>query len=240
MTKKSAGAKESADLPSKSSSADVENFLHKVAATPVTKAAGRGRLMFVMDATASREPTWDLACDLQARMFAETDTLGGLDVQLVYYRGFGECRASKWVSNTNDLVGLMTRVRCLAGRTQLAKVLRHAIKENDKQKVGALVFVGDCFEEDVDKVGDIAGRLGLAGVRAFMFHEGHDPLARRAFQQIAHLTGGAYSSFDAGSAAQLRELLSAVAVYAAGGRTALIDYGKRTGGAALQITHQVR
>jgi len=30
-----------------------------------------------------------------------------------------------------------------------------------------------------------------------------------------------------------------VAVYAAGGRRALLDYGEKTGGAALRLTHQV-
>ena len=86
----------------------------------------------------------------------------------------------------------------------------------------------------------LAGQLGLHGVPAFIFHEGDNPAAARAFQQIAKLTNGAYCSFDSASAQQLRDLLSAVAVYAAGGRTALEDYGKRTGGAALRLTSQVK
>lgn len=235
MTKRKAG------LPAQSSAGAVEEFLQKVAATPVTKPAGqRGRLMFAIDATASREPTWDMACHLQGEMFQETANLGGLDVQLVYYRGFGECRATPWVSNSRDLVERMNRVRCLGGRTQIRKVLHHAMKETKRQPVDALVFVGDCMEEDVDKLCHQAGELGLLGVRAFMFHEGGEPTARRAFEQIAQLTGGAYCPFDAGSARQLKELLSAVAVYAAGGRKALEDMGAKRGGAALLITHQLK
>ncbi len=220
---------------------DVAAFLAKVARVPaVNTSGGRGRLIFAMDATASREPSWDRACHIQAEMFSETDALGGLEVQLVFYRGFGECKSSPWVSSPEELVRRMVAVRCLGGQTQIRRVLKHAVKESEKKRVHALVFVGDCIEEDVDKVCHHAGKMGLLGVPAFMFQEGLEPSAMRAFKQIAKLTNGAYCSFDSSSAKQLRELLSAVAVYAAGGRMALEDYGKRTGGAALQITSQVK
>ncbi len=216
-------------------------FLEKIARVPmVNSSGGRGRLIFAMDATASREPTWDRACHIQAEMFKETDALGGLEVQLVFYRGFGECKSSPWVASPDELVRRMVAVRCLGGQTQIGRVLKHAIKETGKKRVHALVFVGDCIEEDVDKVCHHAGKLGLLGVPIFMFQEGLEPSATRAFKQIAKLTNGAYCSFNSSSAKQLRELLSAVAVYAAGGRMALEDYGKRTGGAALQITSQVK
>ena len=220
---------------------EVAAFLEKIARVPmVNSSGGRGRLIFAMDATASREPTWDRACHIQAEMFKETDALGGLEVQLVFYRGFGECKSSPWVASPDELVRRMVAVRCLGGQTQIGRVLKHAIKETGKKRVHALVFVGDCIEEDVDKVCHHAGKLGLLGVPTFMFQEGLEPSAMRAFKQIAKLTNGAYCSFNSSSAKQLRELLSAVAVYAAGGRMALEDYGKRTGGAALQITSQVK
>ena len=228
-------------LPASSSSAEVEAFLRQVARAPAPRGAGgRGRLIFAMDATASRQPTWDRASHIQAEMFKETAALGGLDIQLVYYRGFGECRASPWVGNSAELLRWMTRVFCLAGQTQIAKVLKHALKECKRAKVGALVFVGDCVEEDIDRLGHLAGELGLHGVPCFMFHEGGDPVARVAFQQIARLSGGAFCPFDANSAQQLRDLLSAVAVYAAGGRKALADYGARRGSVVRQLTHQVK
>ncbi len=220
---------------------EVEAFLRKVAQTPVVKAGeGRGRLIFAMDATASRQPTWDRASHIQAEMFAETAALGGLEVQLVFYRGFGECKASPWVQNSNDLLRRMTRVFCMAGQTQISKILKHAIREAERKRVAALVFVGDCVEEDIDALGHLAGRLGLLGVPCFMFHEGGEPVARSAFQQIARLSGGAYCPFDANSAQQLRDLLSAVAVFAAGGRKALVDYSSRKGGVIQQLTHQVK
>lgn len=228
-------------LPTRSSSAEVAAFLQKAAQLPLApQGEGRGRLIFAMDATASREPTWDRACHIQAQMFTETDALGGLEVQLIYYRGFGECKASPWVRKTDDLLRFMTRVSCMAGHTQIRKVLKRAIKETEQKKVGALVFVGDALEEDIDNLGHLAGKLGLLGLPCFMFHEGSDGPARNAFQQIARLSGGAYAPFDASSPGQLRDLLAAVAVYAAGGRRALSDFSRKTGGVVPQLTHQVK
>jgi len=221
---------------------DVDAFLSRLASVPAPqrRAGERGRLIFAMDATASREPTWDTAIQIQAEMFSETAALGGLEVQLAWYRGFGEFRASEWAGDSKTLVARMTGVRCLAGKTQIARVLKNAIVEAKRGRVGALVFVGDAMEEDLDALGDLAGRLGLLGVRMFIFHEGRDANAGRTFRHLATLTGGACCRFDSSSAKQLRELLAAVAVYAAGGRAALEDYGRRKGGAVLRLTHQVR
>jgi hypothetical protein len=180
-----------------------------------------------------------MACQVQGQMFLEAARLGGLDVQLAYYRGFGECKASRWVSDPSGLVRLMTGVRCLAGQTQIGRIFRHAINETNKKRVNALVVVGDAFEEDVDAVGRVAGELGLLGVRAFMFQEGHLPEATRAFRHFAKLTGGAHCHLDANSARQLRELLGAVAAYAAGGRKALADLGARSSESVRLLTSQI-
>ncbi|MEL0113471.1 MAG: hypothetical protein VW835_17200 [Rickettsiales bacterium] len=230
-----------AKLPT-STQDDVAAFLQKVKEAPAPTAGRpgeRGRLIFSMDATASREPTWDQACQIQGEMFSETAALGGLEVQLVFYRGFGECRASKWAPNAKELLRLMTGVRCRGGQTQISKILDHAKRETEKHRVNALVFVGDALEEDIDRVCHKAGELGLLGVPMFLFHEGGDPIAERGFRELARLTGGAYCPFDAGSARQLKDLLSAVAVYAAGGRKALLEYGNAKGGDVLRLTHQI-
>ncbi len=154
-------------------------------------------------------------------MFRAVKAVGGLDVQLVYFRGFNECQASSWVGDPDALARLMRQVHCEGGHTQIRKVLSHARQEKGKQKVNALVYVGDCMEEDIDQLSQLAGELGMIGVPVFLFQEGHDPRAERAFKEIARLSRGAYCRFDAGSARQLRELLTAVAVYATGGRKAL-------------------
>ena len=222
------------------SSDDVSAFLSKVASIPRSAKSGGGRIIFALDATASRQPTWDQASHIQAEMFKETERLGGLEVQLLFYRGYGECKASKWLTDTKTLLRHMTGVTCLAGRTQLRRVLDHAAKEARVRKVDALIFVGDAMEEDIDAVGHKAGELGLLGLPCFMFHEGQDPISWNAFQQIARLSGGACCRFDPSAARQLRDLLAAVAVYAAGGRAALSDFSKDRGGPVALLTKQVK
>jgi hypothetical protein len=205
----------------------------------VRPSVGRGRLIFALDATASRQPSWDRACRLQGEMFEATTALGGLDVKLVFYRGFDECKASRWLSSATELHRVMRAVSCLGGETQIERVLDHAIAETRKQRVGALVFVGDAMEENVDRLCRLSGELGLLGVPIFLFHEGGNPIAASAFRQMAKLSRGAYLAFDAASAERLKELLGAVAVYAAGGYRALADYGKRKGGDVLRLTAQL-
>jgi hypothetical protein len=228
------------DLPQKSNRAAIDAFVDKVRSAPVVRPAGeRGRLIFAMDATLSREPSWDRACRLQGEMFTETASLGGLDIQLCYYRGFEEFDASPWLSSSKALLERMTRVSCRGGTTQIEKVLRQAIRQTKQKKVQALVFVGDCMEEDADRLCRLAGELGMLGVPAFVFHEGREPAAERTFREIARLTRGAYCAFDASSAAQLRDLLGAVAVYAAGGRKALQDFGSKRSEVVRQLTRQL-
>lgn len=202
-------------------SAEVADFLARMKALGPATTTGRGRLVFAMDATMSRRPTWDLALTLQGEMFAAVRDVGGLDVQLVYFRGLAECRASRWVGDPAELARLMTSVECHGGRTQIGRVLAHTRSETAVRKVSALVYVGDAMEEQVDELAAKAGELAVLGVPVFLFQEGHDATASAAFAEIARLTRGAHCRFDAGSAAQLKALLSAVAVYAAGGRKAL-------------------
>jgi hypothetical protein len=200
---------------------DIAAFVQAARNAPAPTQSGRGRLIFALDATMSRQPTWDLAQTLQAKMFQAASGLGGLDVQLVYFRGLNECRASNFVSGGQGLKELMSRIDVRGGSTQIRRVLAHARDEAKRAKVGALVFIGDAMEENPDTLASVAGELALLGVRAFMFQEGRDPAARRAFGEIARLTGGAYSAFDAGASDRLAALLRAAAAYAAGGHVAL-------------------
>jgi hypothetical protein len=225
----------------KQTSSDVDAFLKKVAATPKpTNMGGSGRLIFAMDATASRQPTWDHACHIQREMFNETANIGGLELQIAFFRGFGEFKATRWTRNSSSLTGPMSRVNCLGGHTQIKKILNHALKETKKKPVSALVYVGDAMEEQADDLCHLAGQLGLFHIPLFMFQEGLDPTARSCFQQMARLSGGAYCSFDAASAQTLKDLLRAVAVYAAGGRKALTDFSRRTGGETLLLSQQIK
>jgi hypothetical protein len=220
---------------------EIDAFLEQVRALgPATATDKRGRLIFALDATMSRQPTWDSACALQAEMFREAARSGGLDIQLVYFRGLGECRASAWVTNGERLAELMSRIDCRGGHTQIGKVLSHARQEHARQPVQALVFVGDAMEEKIDDLCQAAGELGLLGVPAFMFQEGYDAVAENAYREIARLSRGAYCRFDTGAAHELGELLRAVAAYAAGGKKALAELSRRQAGGARALLAQLK
>jgi hypothetical protein len=228
--------------PAKASTrSEIDAFLAQVKGLASTTEPGRrGRLIFALDATMSRQPTWDTACMLQADMFREAAAIGGLDVQLIYYRGFSECRASHWVSQAERLAALMERIDCRGGHTQIRKIIAHAKRETQAAKVQAVVFVGDAMEEKLDDLCQSAGELGLLGVPAFMFQEGDDPVAEQAFRELARLTRGAYCRFDPGAAHQLAELLRAAAAYAAGGMRALADLSARREAGAIRLLEQMR
>jgi hypothetical protein len=219
--------------PAAPARSEVDAFLAdlKSGAAPST----RGRLIFALDATASRERTWDTACKLQAEMFREAG--GGLDLQLVYYRGLDECKASAWISDPARLSKIMSAIMCRSGETQIGRVLDHAVKETKLLPVSALTFVGDAFEERTDAIIPAARELGRLGVRAFMFQEGDDRAVERVFREIADVTKGAYCRFDQGSARQLAELLRAVAVFAVGGMPALAARGDA---GAIKLLGQLR
>lgn len=224
-----------------SSRAEIDTFLSRVNALgPVAEANGRGRLVFALDATMSRQPTWDQACVLQADMFREAASVGSLAIQLVYFRGLAECRASPWVPEPQRLSELMSRIDCRGGHTQIAKILAHVRRENDKARIGALVFIGDAMEEALDDLCAGAGELGVRNVPAFMFQEGYDPVCEQAFREIAHLTHGAYCRFTPGAPHELGELLRAAAAYAAGGMTALAALKARHGVGAARLIEQLK
>jgi hypothetical protein len=216
---------------------ELDTFLQEISQLASGGSTTRGRLIFALDATQSRQPTWDTACSLQPEMFREVATAGGLDVQLVYYRGDGECAASRWTSDTKHLTKIMTGLMCRAGHTQLRKVLAHAQKETRLLKVGALIFIGDALEEDEDELIPEARELGRLGVPAFMFQEGSDDQVETVFREIARVTHGAYCRFDPGAARQLGELLKAVAVYVTGGTAAL---AARHDAAAIKLLGQLK
>jgi hypothetical protein len=224
-----------------SSRPQIAEFLERVRALgPASASGARGRLIFALDATMSRQPTWDSACALQADMFRTAAATGGLDIQLVYFRGLGECRASAWVANSEHLARLMTAIDCRGGHTQISKVLAHARKETGAKRVQALVYVGDAMEEKLDDLCAAAGELGLLGVPVFMFQEGGDPVAENAYREIARLSHGAYCRFDAGAAHELGELLRAVAAYASGGIKALTAMSKRSDRGAQALLAQLK
>ena len=222
--------KEKGGTLSSTSLNEVDNFLEKVARTPVPRVSAKsGRLIFALDATASRQASWDVAMDIQAQMFSESSIIGKLSVQLAYYRGFKEFFAGQFSSDPSYILKDMAGVYCVGGRTQIGRVLQHALVQHETTKVDALVLVGDACEENIDQVCDLAGQMGVRNLPAFTFHEGHDVEGSRAFAEISRLSGGVFSAFDSSSPETLRRLLSEVAVFAVGGRKELNRFQKKSG-----------
>jgi hypothetical protein len=217
-------------VPKSSSNSDIDEFLEAAAKLTAASASGRGRLIFALDATMNRQATWDVAQSVQGRMFATAAAYGGLDVQFVYFRGFSECKASRFMSGAQSFASLMSKSGVGAGQTQIEKVLAHVLAETRKTPVRALVFVGDAMEERLDVLAGLAAELGRLGVKTFLFQEGRDSVAEQAFRKIAQLTGGAYAAYDLSAPERLVALFSAAASYAAGGRRAL-EYEARFRGA---------
>jgi hypothetical protein len=227
-----------ANRPSKE--VDISRFLESADTLPQRydgKPSTSSRLVFALDATASRQPSWDRACQIQGQMFIAASQLGGLQIQLCYYRGYHEFHYSPWLSNTQTLLQTMTAVQCLGGYTQIERVLNHCIEEQQQNPIQAAIIIADAAEENVDTLCAKAGKLGILGVPLFMFQEGLDPGVRGCFQQMALVSKGAYAAFDENSAQQITDLLSAVATYASGGYDAL---ERLPSSAAKQLLQQLQ
>jgi len=204
----------------RSSSQDIDRFLQQ--SRNISEFVARQpRLLFAIDATASRQPTWNSACRVQSEMFQATGDVSSLAVQLCYYRGFNQFFASPWLTDSKQLAKLMASVHCEGGHTQIARLLRHAMGEHRKVALRALVFIGDAVEESPDNLCGLAGQCGLLQMPLFLFQEGREPTVEKTFRTMARLSGGAWARFDSSSAGTLAGLLGAVARYATGGRAAL-------------------
>jgi hypothetical protein len=161
-------------------------------------------------------------------MFLAAEKVGRLAVQLCWYRGFDEFRAEPWVTDARDLLARMSAVACRGGQTQIVRVLQHAAAETRRERVAALVFVGDCMEEDIDRLCHVAGELGMLGCR-------RSCSTRAATGRAARLRGG--GAVDPRRLLPVRrqpadrDLLAAAPTPRR--RRALEDSRRRRGGAAL-------
>ena len=218
---------------------EIDQFINRSRAL-ANPGGGHPRLLFGIDATASRQPTWDRACELQGRMFRATRDLGGLAVQLCYYRGFGELRASRWLQDEASLLQQMNQVRCAGGYTQIERLLNHALREHAAAPIRALVFIGDAVEEAVDSLCGKAGECGMLGLTLFMFQEGRDYEVEQCFKTMARVSKGAYARFDHDSPHQLADLLGAVASYAAAGSQGLLEESAAGNSGVPRLLDQLR
>ena len=219
---------------------NVELFLEKAAKVQQSESNKAGKIIFALDATASRQAVWDMATSIQGSMFREVDSIGSLEVKLLYYSGISECRVSKWISNSAKLETLMEKVKCKAGRTQICRVLDYVNSISSHDRINALIFVGDSVEESHNSLTNSAAKLGLLGIPLYVFHEGYDIQARNTFKTIARLTKGACFSFDSSTPRTLSMLLRGVASFIVGGSKSLDCFAKENGAEGLLIAKKLR
>ena len=195
----------------------------------------RPRLVFAVDATASREPAWAVA-----RLV--TDALvkalpGELDVAFAVHGG---SRVHTFTAFTNDATTLRDRaagVACEAGLTRMLPILSASLR---RPAVGVVIYVGDVFEESVVQGRRLADAMGEQGTKLIVLHDTADPAARRdaeVFWDLAKRTGGCVLPFDTSASGRLREILSAVAVYAVGGEKLLRERRHDLPGALALLEH---
>lgn len=196
----------------------------KAAAAPTL----RGRMIFGLDATGSRESTWQTAKALQRDMLSTVAQIGTLDVSLAYFRGDrseGDVGFSDFTTDPNSLAVLMDGINCSAGPTQIIQMFEHALTLHAQTPINALVFIGDTMEESFEQAKEVCSRIGASGMQLFIFHEGS---AWKTFEhaselkEMARLGHGAYAVFSEASASELASLLKAVAAFATGGMKALM------------------
>jgi hypothetical protein len=200
-----------------------------------TAAPPRPRLIFAVDATASREPAWTAARQV-------TDVLvkalpGALDVALAVHGGSRVHTFTAFTSDANTLRDRAAGVSCVAGMTRLLPILSASLKH---PAVRVVIYIGDVFEENLLRGRQIADAMGAQRTRLIVLHDTTDPAARRdteVFWDLAKRTGGCVLPFDAAAPGRLRDILSAVAVYAVGGEKLLRARRHELPGAVALLEH---
>jgi hypothetical protein len=209
--------------------------LGHIAPPAETGKPARPRLVFAVDATASREPAWAAARQV-------TDALvkalpGALDVALAVHGGSRVHTFTAFTSDANTLRDQAAGVACRAGLTRLLPILAASLKQ---PAVRVVIYIGDVFEESVPQARRLADAMGQQGIRLIVMHDTADAAARQdaeVFWDLAKRTGGCVLPFNASASGRLRDLLSAVAIYAVGGEKLLRERRHDLPGAALLLEH---
>jgi hypothetical protein len=195
----------------------------------------RPRLIFAVDATASREPAWAAARLVTDALFKALP--GELDVALAVHGGSRVRIFTDFTNNPAALRDQAAGVVCQAGMTRLLPILEGSVKRTG---IRVVVYIGDVFEESVTHGRRLADTMGQRGTKLIVLHDTADPAARRdaeIFWDLAKRTNGCVLPFDANASGRLRDLLSAVAVYAVGGEKLLRERQHALPGAVALLQH---
>ena len=128
--------------PAASARAEIDSFLDRVKALgPAVEPGQRGRLIFALDATMSRQPTWDQRLPAAGRHVPRSRgrRRPRYPARLLS-RPCGMPR-SPWVAEPERLGALMSRIDCRGGHTQIGKVLApRAARKRQPQGRGAGLY----------------------------------------------------------------------------------------------------
>jgi hypothetical protein len=202
---------------------------------PGADTPARPCLVFAVDATASREPAWATARQV-------TDALvkalpGELDVALAVHGGSRVHTFTEFTTDANTLRDRAAGIACKAGLTRLLPILSAGL---ERPAVRVVIYIGDVFEESLAQGRRLADAMGAKGTKLIVLHDTADPAARRdaeVFWDLAKRTGGCVLPFDASTSGRLRDLLSALAVYAVGGEKLLRERRDDLPGAVALLEH---
>lgn len=176
---------------------------------------------FIIDATASRQDTWDTAQKTQAAMLSELANgfADRVTIELVTFGGDVLNAPTQAVSHI-DAAKRLAEVECKAGSTQFIDALQPFVERKDN-RTKSIIIVGDFFEENIETVYDVARKLAQKKIKIFTFQEGHydNDDTETFFRELARITGGAYAKF--GSPVQLSKLCADVIDLTLGGCNAL-------------------
>jgi hypothetical protein len=193
--------------------------------TQLKKAAerpGRNRLVFAIDATASREGAWKVATEITSTRFESVPDK--IEVSLAYHGGGHIKELSPFSTNAKTFLDKLQQIRCIGGRTAFNDILDRVVH---LPGVACCVYIGDCFEEREADALALARQLKLKGIKMFIFHDTSSSEiydtdhAARVFAKVVDICGGALMDFNDQSPKQAEEFLGAIALYAVGGRKLL-------------------
>lgn len=178
--------------------------------------ASSGYVGVLIDATASRDPTWTQTQEIQASMFEKVTSYGAMTLRLVHFGG-NEITDLGWKKDSRAVASHMAEVSCVTGNTQILASLRLFLDGEKTAK--SIILIGDAFEENMDSIPELAAALRAQGTKIYAFHEGYDDRAKQAFRALAEQTGGAFAKF--GPDMPLQDLCEGVALVSIGGASAL-------------------
>lgn len=210
--------------------------LVKTKAALLQSAAPRARLVFALDATGSRQVTWE-TCAVPLTDALLTALPGHqLDVALAWYGG-GRVTFTGFTSHLGTLRDRAAGVRPKAGRTQFLEILTRCVLQTEGVKVVCLV--ADTFEESPPLALKLADALKARGTRLLILHDSASQTFGGAeiFAQMAERTGGAVLPFDASALPRMKDLVGAIGVLAVGGTPMLEARQETMPAAKLLLSH---